>query len=398
MEYLKKTFRWFGPLFGVTLNDIRELGVEGIVTACQEVPVGEVWPVDTIASLKNEIEAHGMAWSVVESVNIHTAIKYGLPERDRYISNYIQTLKNLANNGVYVVCYNFMQLIDWTRTNLDYRLPNGASALLYDPIAAAAFDLFILKRENAENTYDADTLSKAKAYYERLNDKEKKNLEEAILAGMPGSRKLIALEDFKKNHATVTQISKSQLQENLAYFLKAIIPEAEKLGVKMAIHPDDPPFSVFGVPRIVSNYEEIRFVLDACPSPNNGLTFCSGSLGASDDNDLVKIIQDFSDKIHFIHLRNVIRENNGSFYEADHLEGSVPMEKVMKALVQEQQRRSKDDSGTVRIPIRPDHGHVLLDDQKRQNEFYSGYSLVGRAIGLAQLSGLEKGIREGLNI
>lgn len=396
MEYLKKTFRWFGPSFGVTLDDIKQIGVEGIVAACQEVPLGEIWPIETIASLKNEIELHGFEWSVVESVNIHTSVKYGLPERDAYIANYIQTLKNLASNGIYVVCYNFMQLIDWTRTDLDYILPSGGSALRYSPIAAAAFDLFILQRENAEDAYPDALYEEAKSYFDGLSDLERKKLEEAILAGMPGSRKLIDLEEFQKNHETVLKISKEQLQENLSYFLNAIIPEAEKIGVRMAIHPDDPPFSVFGVPRIVSNYAELKFVLDCCPSPCNGLTFCAGSLGASADNDLVKIVEDFGEKIHFIHLRNIRRNDDGSFYEADHLQGSVPMEKVMQAIITEQKRRNEKGDGIVSIPVRPDHGHVLLDDKKRQAEFYSGYSLIGRAIGLAQLRGLEKGIRENL--
>lgn len=396
MEYLKKTFRWFGPSFGVTLGDIKQIGVEGIVAACQEVPLGEVWPVETIAALKKEIEASGLEWSVVESVNIHTAIKYGLTERDGYIEKYIQTLKNLAANDIYTVCYNFMQLIDWTRTDLDYILPSGGSALRYSPIAAAAFDLFILQRKNASETYSEAVYHQAKSYFEGLSEADRKKLESSILAGMPGSRKLIALDEFKENHATVLKISKAQLQENLAYFLKAIIPEAEKIGVKMAIHPDDPPFSVFGVPRIVSNYEELKFLLDCCPSPSNGLTFCSGSLGASEENDLVKIVEDFGDKIHFIHLRNVARSADGSFYEADHLGGSVPIDKVMKAIVKEQKKRHEKGNGIVSIPMRPDHGHVLLDDKKRQNDFYSGYSLIGRAMGLAQLSGLEKGIRESL--
>ncbi|KAA2215363.1 mannonate dehydratase [Maribacter flavus] len=395
MEYLKKTFRWFGPSFGVRLSDIRQIGVEGIVAACQEVPLGEVWPNETVASLKSEIESAGLDWSVVESVNIHTSIKYGLPDRDRYISNYIETLKNLAKNDIKVVCYNFMQLIDWTRTNLDYKLPNGASALQYDPLAAAAFDLYILKRSNAEKDYNEVFLKEVASFFKNLSTEEISKLEKSIFAGMPGSRKLIDLNEFKKNHEIVLGISKQQLQDNLAYFLKAVIPEAEKLGVKMAIHPDDPPFSVFGVPRIVSNYEELKFLLDACPSPSNGLTFCSGSLGASSNNDLVKIIKDFGDKIHFIHLRNVQRNENGSFYEAEHLNGSVPMQKVMKAIVEEQFKRN-EKGGIVNIPMRPDHGHVLLDDIQRQDEFYSGYSLIGRAMGLAQLSGLEMGIRESL--
>ena len=365
MKYLKKTFRWFGPSFGVSLEDIKQVGVEGIVAACQEVPLGEIWPMETISALKTEIENYNLEWSVVESVNVHTSIKYGLPDRDKYITNYIQTLKNLAANDIKVVCYNFMQLIDWTRTNLDFQLSNGASALKYDPIAAAAFDLFILKREHAV---------------------------------MPGSRKLISITEFKRNHASVLGINKTQLQDNLAYFLRAIIPEAEKVGVKMAIHPDDPPFSVFGVPRIVSNYEELKFILDAVPSPSNGLTFCSGSLGASDDNDLLKIINDFGERIHFIHLRNVERNTDGSFYEADHLNGSLPMGNIMKALIMEQRKRTDSGVGIINIPMRPDHGHVLLDDKKRQSAFYSGYSMVGRALGLAQLTGLEKGLRLGMDL
>ena len=396
MDYLKKTFRWFGPAFGVSLEDIKQIGVEGIVAACQEIPLGEVWPTRAIASLKSEIENHGLHWAVVESVNIHSAIKYGLPERDLYIENYIQTLKNLAENEIWTVCYNFMQLIDWTRTDLDYKLPNGASALRYDPIAAAAFDLFILEREGATTTYNAVTLDKAKNYYDALNTAERTKLEHAILAGMPGSRKLISLTEFRKNHGTVLKISKEQLQENLAYFLKAVIPEAEKLNVKMAIHPDDPPFSVFGVPRIASNYKELKFILDACLSPSNGLTFCSGSLGASSENDLVEIINEFGNKIHFIHLRNVERQADGSFYEAAHLDGSLPMEKIMAAIVKEQKRRYLSGNEQVSIPVRPDHGHVILDDRKRQDDFYSGYSLIGRALGLAQLYGLEMGVRSNL--
>ncbi len=396
MKNLKKTFRWFGPDFGVSLAEIRQLGVAGIVAACQDVPLGEVWPEEAIRALKSTIEAHDMEWSVVESVNVHTAIKYGLPERDVYIANYIQTLHNLAKNDIYNVCYNFMQLIDWTRTDLDYILPTGASALRYSPISAAAFDLFILERKEAQASYTKDLYHQAKTYFEAMSKAEKDTLKSAILAGMPGSKKAIDLNDFKNNHATVLNISKEQLQENLSYFLNAVVPEAEKLGVRMAIHPDDPPFSVFGVPRIASNYDDIRFLLECCPSPSNGLTFCSGSLGASENNNLVKIIEDFGDKIHFIHLRNVARSQDGSFYEADHLSGSVPMEKVMKAIVQQQKMRHSTQKGIVDIPMRPDHGHVLLDDKNRQHEFYSGYSLIGRAMGLAQLSGLEMGVRESL--
>ena len=395
MEYLKKTFRWFGPKFGVRLEDIKQLGVEGIVAACQDVPLGEVWSFDTINALKKEIEASGMEWSVVESVNIHTSIKYGHPDRDRYIANYIETLKNLAANGIFIVCYNFMQLIDWTRTDLDFRPPTGGSGLNFDPVAAAAFDLFILSREGAVETYGQATVEKARTYFEGLGAEGRTKLERSILAGMPGSNDLIPMDDFRARHAEVSKIDRDTLKENLAYFLRAIVPVAEGLGMKMALHPDDPPFEVFGVPRIAASYEDLKFILEACPSPSNGLTFCSGSLGASATNDLVRIITDFGHRIHFIHLRNVQRNDDGSFYEATHLDGSVPMEQVMGALIREQLKRV-GNGGQVAIPMRPDHGHVLLDDLKRKDEFYAGYSLVGRAMGLMQLYGLEKGIRANL--
>ncbi|MDX1363923.1 MAG: mannonate dehydratase [Arenibacter latericius] len=396
MEYLKKTLRWFGPNFGVSLQDIRELGAEGVVTACHNIPVGEVWPVEAIKAIKTEIESYGLEWSVVESVNIHKAIKFGLPERDIYIQNYIDTLKNLAAQEIRTVCYNFMQLIDWTRTNLSYKLPNGAISLLYDPIAIAAFDLFILKRENAKAVYSEEVCNAAEVYFNGLEPQELSLLEKSILAGMPGSKKAIPISLFKSTLEEVSGINKNELKDNLAYFLKAIIPEAEKLGVKMALHPDDPPFSVFGIPRIASTHEDLKFILDCVSSPNNGLTFCSGSLGATDSNDLLKIIEDFGSKIHFLHLRNITREAGGQFYEAAHLDGSIPMGKVMRALIKEQQRRYRSGIGEVAIPVRPDHGHVLLDDKKRMEDFYPGYSLVGRGIGMAQLYGLEMGLREAL--
>ncbi|MEA1786965.1 mannonate dehydratase [Arenibacter sp. GZD96] len=394
MPYLKKTFRWFGSNFGVSLNDIKEIGVEGIVTACHQIPIGEVWPHETIKNIKDEIVSHGLEWSVVESVNIHKAIKYGFPERDKYINNYIDTLHNLAANDIFIVCYNFMQLIDWTRTDLSYTLPNGAISLLYDPIAVAAFDLYILKRSEAEGIYDHEMRLKAHTYFKTLSIPERKALENAILAGMPGSKDTIPLKEFKTNLDEVSKISKRALQKNLSYFLNAVIPEAEKLGIKMAIHPDDPPFSVFGIPRIVSTHEDLQYVMNCYPSDSNGLTFCSGSLGAIAANDLEKIITDFGSQIHFIHLRNIQRLENETFYEASHLDGSIPMGKLMKQILMEQLQRHKSGKGDVAIPIRPDHGHVLLDDKNRQDEFYSGYSLIGRAKGMAELYGLEKGIRE----
>ncbi|MCG2462428.1 mannonate dehydratase [Flavobacteriaceae bacterium F89] len=394
MDYLKKTFRWFGPSFGVSLGDIKQLGVEGIVTACHDVPTGEVWSSEKIALLKSVIEEEKMDWSVVESVNIHPAIKYGSPDRDLYIQNYIETLKNLAEHQIFIVCYNFMPLLDWTRTDLHYNLPNGSKGLNFDPLEAVVFDLYIAKRRGAEELYDKPTKERAKAHMSTLGDIGLKRLENAILAGFPGSKENIPLKFLKRNMEVASKLNKEKLRENLAYFLKAVTPVAETLGIQMALHPDDPPFPVFGIPRIASNYQDLKFVLECCPSLNNGLTFCSGSLGANPENDLPQMIKDFGDKIHFVHLRNIEVRKDGSFYESTHLKGSIPMKRVVQALVNEQRKRLLGGRKDIAIPLRPDHGHVLLCDKEKENEFYPGYSLIGRALGLAELSGLEQGIRD----
>lgn len=391
--FLQKTFRWFGEDFGVSLEEIRELGVEGIVTACHKIPTGEVWSLEAISEIKSDIEKAGMKWSVVESVNIHNSIKYAETDRDFYIENYIKTLRNLAKSGICKVCYNFMPLIDWTRTDLDFRLSSGVSSLKFDPIAAAVFDLFILKRAEASDIYTKEKLQKAQAFYQVATPQQLQQLEATILAGMPGSKERISIDYFRNALAKVSEFSKVAMQNNLAYFLNAVIPEAEKIGVQMAIHPDDPPFPVFGIPRIASTHEDLKFIFESYPSLNNGLTFCSGSLGASAENDLVKIIQDFGDKIHFIHLRNIQREPDGSFHESPHLRGSVNTAEIMKALVNEQQKRFKNGREDVAIPLRPDHGHLFAVDRHKADSFYPGYSFVGRAIGLAELSGLELGVR-----
>ncbi|WP_422348820.1 mannonate dehydratase [Flagellimonas sp.] len=398
MDFLKKTFRWFGPSFGVSLQEIKQLGVEGIVTACSEIPIGEVWPTENITAVKKEIERHGMEWSVVESVNVHRSIKYGTQERDKYIENYIQTLKHLAANGIFTICYNFMALFDWTRTHLRFQLPTGAISMLFDPVALTAFDLHILKREKAFTLYKDAEKDKANIYFQNLDADGQQKLAQDILIGMPGTKESHTLEHFKRDLQALEDLDKAALQENLAYFLNAVIPEAEDLGVKMAIHPDDPPFPVFGIPRVVSTHEDVQNILHSCPSPSNGLTFCSGSLGASENNNLIKIIQDFGDKIHFIHLRNVERQGEGRFYESSHLGGSVPMAQVMRELVQEQQRRVQNGNQEVTIPMRPDHGLVMLDDLDREMKFYPGYSLIGRVMGMAELKGLEVGVRNGLGL
>ena len=394
MDYLKKTFRWFGPSFGVSLADIKQLGVDGIVTACHDVPKGEAWSSHKIAQLKSVIEKEGLEWSVVESVNIHPAIKYGSPERDLYIQNYIGTLENLAKHQIFTICYNFMPLLDWTRTDLHYVLPNGAIGLNFDPLEAVVFDLYIANRAGAGEYYDRPTKDRAKAHMLTLGIAGLNRLENAILAGFPGSKESVPLEFLKGNMEVASKLGKEKLRENLAYFLKAVIPVAENLGIQMALHPDDPPFPVFGIPRIASTYEDLKYVLECCPSPNNGLTFCSGSLGANRENDLPKMIKDFGDRIHFVHLRNIVVRDDGSFYESTHLQGSVPMKQVMKALFHEQRKRLAVGRNDVAIPLRPDHGHVLLNDKAKENEFYPGYSLIGRALGLAELSGLEHGVRD----
>lgn len=395
---LQKCFRWFGPSFGISLEEIRQLGVTGVVTACHEVPIGEVWPLSRIKTLKDKIEAQNMAWSVVESVNVHDQVKYGGPDRDRYIENYIATLKNLSENGIHTVCYNFMGIMDWTRTDLNYKLPNGTISLRFDPKDLAAFDLFVLKRKNAKESYELNQFNAIKTYFESLPVSKKKALEQTILAGLPGSKKSVSMNVFKEKLERVSEVDKMGLRENLRYFLRAVIPEAEELNMKLAIHPDDPPFSIFGVPRVVSTYEDLKFILECYPSPNNGITFCSGSLGVSVGNDLVKIVTDFGHSIQFIHLRNIVREPGGGFYESSHLNGSLPMKEVMEAILKEQSKRNGNTVNEGAIPIRPDHGLLFFDDQKRAADFYPGYSFIGRALGLAELSGLELGLNSVENL
>lgn len=393
VDFLEKTFRWFGPTFGVTLEDISQTGATGIVTALHHVPTGEIWSSDEIKKRKNAIEKANLRWSVVESVNVHESIKQGKADRNQYIQNYIETLKNIAAHDIKVVCYNFMPVLDWTRTDLDYKVNGSLSALRYDHIALAAFDLFILQREGAKTDFPPEIQAKAKTYFESLNNEKRDFLRDTILAGLPGTRDVLPIADFQKHLDNYAGMDKKVLKENLAYFLQKVIPVAEQLGVLMCIHPDDPPFSILGLPRIVSNYEDLKFLMDSCESPSNGLTFCSGSLGAGETNDMVKIINDFGDKIHFLHLRNVKREENHSFHEANLFEGTGNMADLMEAIVRQQKKRAENNSGTVGIPMRPDHGHVLLDDLKRMDEFYPGYSTLGRMKALAELTGLELGIR-----
>ena len=391
---LTQTFRWFGPSDPVTLQAIRQAGCSGVVTAMHHIPAGDEWGLEDIKERKAIINAAGLDWDVVESVNIHESIKTAGNERDKYIQLYINTLKNLATTGIKTVCYNFMPVLDWTRTDLDFRLPNNASALRYDANALAAFDLYILEREGAHTTYTAQQQQKAKAFLDALTADEQQQLINNLLAGLPGTNKTLTINEFKAHLQKYAETDAKALKDNLAYFLRAIIPHAAEVGVKMCIHPDDPPFPILGLPRVVSTENDLADVVNYCPSPSNGITFCTGSLGARADNDLPGIVERLGANFHFLHLRNVRREADGSFYEDEHLNGSTDMYAVMKNIILEQKKRLESGREDIAIPMRPDHGHKLLDDFNYNT--YHGYSAIGRLKGLAELRGLEMGIKRSI--
>jgi len=391
---LEQTFRWFGPNDPVTLVAIKQTGATGIVNALHHIPCGEVWSVDEIKQRDAIIKAAGFNWSVVESVNIHESIKTAGSLRDHYIENYIATINNLAAAGIKVICYNFMPVLDWTRTNLDFRLPNDASALRYHAPAVAAFDLYILEREGAYADFSEQQQQAAKAFLDGISAAEKELLINTIMAGLPGTDEVFTINEFKEHLKKYQDTDANKLKENLAYFLRAIIPHAEEAGIKMCIHPDDPPFPILGLPRVVSTEKDLKDVVDSYPSSNNGITFCTGSLGARADNDLPGIISRLGEHIHFLHLRNVQREADGSFYEADHLGGNNDMYAIMKNVILEQQKRVVSGREDIAIPMRPDHGHKILDDFNYDN--YPGYSVAGRLKGLAELRGLEIGIKRSI--
>jgi len=391
---LEQTFRWFGSNDPVTLAAIKQTGATGIVNALHHIPCGDVWSVDEIKQRDAIIKTAGFNWSVVESVNIHESIKTAGSLRDKYIANYITTINNLAAAGIKVICYNFMPVLDWTRTNLDFRLPNDASALRYHAPAVAAFDLYILEREGAYADFSEQQQQAAKAFLDGISAAEKELLTNTIMAGLPGTDEVFTIDEFKEHLKKYQDTDANKLKENLAYFLKAIIPHAEKVGIKMCIHPDDPPFPILGLPRVVSTEKDLKDVVESCPSPNNGITFCTGSLGARADNDLPGIVSRLGEHIHFLHLRNVQRETDGSFYEADHLGGSNDMYAIMKNVILEQKKRLDNGREDIAIPMRPDHGHKILDDFNYDT--YPGYSVAGRLKGLAELRGLEMGIKRSI--